>query len=73
MIIQTQQTPPVLEEVECIHHPRGYCIIASGLPFDPRYFPWKTLCGQYIMIPLGGKRCRPTCVVCKEVLDAQIS
>lgn len=68
MIIQTQQAVQTLE-VECIRHLRGYCAIASGKPFDPSYFPWKTLCGRNVLLPLGGKRCRPTCVVCKEVLD----
>ena len=56
-------------EVECIRHSQGCCAIASGQPFDPSYFPWKTVCGQNVMLPLGGKRCRPTCVVCKEVLN----
>lgn len=55
--------------VECVRDPQGYCATASGKPFDPSYFPWKTLCGRQVLLPLGGTRCRPTCVVCKEMLD----
>lgn len=67
-LAQTQQAPPT-SEVECVRHPQGYCAIASGQPFDPSYFPWKTVCGRNIMLPLGRMRCRPTCKVCKEVLS----
>lgn len=68
MTTQTQPIPAITT-VECIRHSQGYCAIASGKPFDPSYFPWKTVCGRSIMLPLGGMHCHPTCVVCQEKLN----
>jgi len=52
-----------------VKHRDGWCAAKPNRKWDEREFNAPTVCGHFVILPLGCKRGEPTCLECCEALE----